>query len=231
MSTGEPPRAGDAVSAVVFDFDGLLMDTESTSLASWRYEWSQWGLSLDEGTFFADHGGDVTEERYAALAAAAGPSYDRQLSHARRTAYRDRLHHELGLAAGILGWLDGAASLGLRLAVASSSPRNWVAGHLERAGVAEMFEVLACGDEVARHKPAPDVYVLALRRLGVAGSRAVAVEDTVHGVAAARAAGLRCIAIPNPFADRSRFGEANLVLTSAAEMPLSQALSHLRRGI
>jgi len=49
VSTGEPPRAGCAVSVVIFDFDGLLMDTESTSLASWRYEWSQWGLSLDEG--------------------------------------------------------------------------------------------------------------------------------------------------------------------------------------
>src|SRR5690348_18246929 len=108
------------------------MDTESTSLASWRYEWSQWGLSLDEGTFFADHGGDVTEERYAALAAAAGPSYDRQLSHARRMAYRDRLHHERGLAAAILRLLDGAAVLGLRLAVASSSPRHCVARRLPR---------------------------------------------------------------------------------------------------
>jgi beta-phosphoglucomutase-like phosphatase (HAD superfamily) len=167
VSTGEPQPASGAVSAVVFDFDGLLMDTESTSLASWRYEWSQWGLSLDEGTFFVDHGGDVTE--------------DRQLSHARRTAYRDRLHQELGLAAGIPGWISDAASLGLRLAVASSSPRSWVAGHLERAGVAEVFEVLACGDEVAGHKPAPDVYVL-----------------------------------------------ANLVLASAAEMSLSQALVSLR---
>src|SRR6185437_8173152 len=99
------------------------------------------------------------------------------------------------------------------------------------AGWPGTWSELACGDEVAGHKPAPDVYVLALRRLGVVGSRAVAVEDTVHGVAAARAAGLRCIAIPNPFADRSRFGEADLVLASAAEMPLRQALSHLRRGV
>ena len=227
MSAGEPPRTGDAVSAVVFDFDGLLMDTESTSLASWRYEWSQWGLSLDETTFFADHGGDMTEERYAELAAAVGPAYDRQASHARRLAYRDRLHQELDLAAGISGWLDEAASLGLRLAVASSSPRFWVTGHLARAGIVEMFEVLACGDEVARHKPAPDVYALALHRLGVAGGSAVAVEDTAHGVAAAQGAGLRCIAIPNPFAIRAKFSAADLVLTSAAEMPLRVALSRL----
>lgn len=227
MSAMKPWRADDAASVVVFDFDGLLMDTESTSLASWRYEWLQWGLRLDEATFFADHGADITEERYVELGAAVGPSYDRQVSNARRTAYRDRLHQELGLAAGISRWIGDARSLGLRLAVASSSPRTWVTGHLARAGVVEMFEVLACGDEVAGHKPAPDVYVLALRRLGVDSNCAVAVEDTVHGVAAAQAAGLRCIAIPNPFADRSRFGAADLVLASAAEMTLSQALSSL----
>lgn len=228
MSAGERQPA-DAVSAVVFDFDGLLMDTESTSLASWQYEWSQWGLRLDEGRFFADHGGDLTEERYAELAAAVGPSYDRQVSHARRLAYRQQLHQKLGLAAGISEWLGDARALGLRLAIASSSPQSWVAEHLERAGVAAMFAVMACGDEVAGHKPAPDVYILALDRLGVVDSGcAVAVEDTVHGVAAAQAAGLQCIAIPNAFADRSRFGNADLVLASAAEMSLSTALSSLR---
>ncbi|HEY3976469.1 MAG TPA: HAD-IA family hydrolase [Streptosporangiaceae bacterium] len=227
MGAAEPRRARDAISVVVFDFDGLLMDTESTSLASWRYEWSQWGLTLDEGRFFVEHGGDVTEERYAELAAAVGPAYDRHLSHGRRTAYRDRLHRDLSLATGIPQWIEDASSRGLRLAVASSSPRSWVAGHLERVGAAGMFEVLACGDEVARHKPAPDVYVLALHRLGVDGNSAVAVEDTAHGVAAARAAGMRCIAIPNPFADRSRFGAAGLVLGSAAEMSLSRALASL----
>lgn len=228
MVAEEERQSAGPVSVVVFDFDGLLMDTESTSLESWRYEWLQWGLSLDEGTFFADHGGDVTEERYAELAAAVGPSFDRQVSHARRTAYRERLHQELGLAAGISRWIGEAASLGLRLAIASSSPQSWVSAHLDRAGIAGAFDVMACGDEVAGHKPAPDVYVLALQRLGVSSGRAVAVEDTAHGVAAARAAGLRCIAIPNPFADRSRFAEADLVLTSAAEMPLSRALSSLR---
>jgi HAD superfamily hydrolase (TIGR01509 family) len=227
VSAAEPQRDRDTVGVVVFDFDGLLMDTESTSLASWRYEWSQWGLTLDEGTFFAEHGGDVTEERYAKLAAAVGPAYDRHLSHERRTAYRDRLHRDLSFAAGIREWIEDASSSGLRLAVASSSPRNWVTGHLERVGAAQMFEVVAGGDEVTRHKPAPDVYLLTLHRLGVDGSRAVAVEDTAHGVAAARAAGLRCIAIPNPYADRSRFSAAGLVLASAAEMSLPRALARL----
>jgi len=216
--------------AIVFDFDGLLMDTESTSLLSWQYEWSQWGLTLEVATFFADHGGDVTEDRYATLAAAVGPRFDRTVSHRRRVAYRDKLHEQLDLADGLRGWLDEAAGLGLRLAVASSSPRQWLTTHLGRTGVLDAFEVLAAGDEVARHKPAPDVYQLALGRLSLSGAAAVAVEDTAHGVAAAHAAGMRCIAIPNAFVTPDRVSHADLVLSSARELPLADALRELGRS-
>jgi len=211
----------------MFDFDGLLMDTESTALASWQYEWRQYGLELDVSGHFADHGGDVTAERYAKLAAAVGPGYVQADSHARRLAFRERLHLTLGLAVGIREWLDQAVAAGLRLAIASSSPRSWVTGHLSRVDALAAFDVIACGDEVARPKPDPAVYQLALTRLGVAAPHGAAVEDTPHGVAAARAAGLRCIAIPNPHADRSRFGAADLLLASAADFPLAGALAQL----
>ena len=219
--------ADSAIAAIVFDFDGLLMDTETTSLASWRYEWSQWGLELDESHFFVDHGGDTTAERYAQLANAVGTEYNQLLSHERRTAYRETRHLELDLAPGIAAWIDEARSSGLRLAVASSSPADWVTKHLHRVGRLESFETLACGDDVDAHKPAPDVYRLALQHLGVDSDNAVAVEDTPHGVASARAAGLRCIAIPSPYFDHARFEEANLVLDSAEEMSLREALSRL----
>lgn len=215
------------IEALVFDFDGLLMDTESSMLACWQYEWRQHGLELDVGTFFAEHGGDVTEQRYARLAEAVGPTYDRSVSHARRLAHRDELHATLDLAPGIRDWLDGARSRGLRLAVASSSPRAWVHGLLGGIGALARFEVLACGDEVVGHKPDPAVYLLALRRLGLAGARAIAFEDTPHGVAAAKAAGLRCVAVPNPHADPARFGAADVVLSSAADLRLDEVLDRL----
>lgn len=186
------------VAALVFDFDGLLMDTESAMLASWQYEWCQQGLELDLATFWVGHGGDVTEDRYLRLAAAVGPSYDRHVSHARRIAFRDGLLSKLGLRPGIDAWLRDARAAGLRLAVTSSSPRSWVRGLLAGVDRADCFAVYACGEEVALPKPSPDVYLLALDRLRLARRRAVAVEDSPHGVAAARAAGLRCIAIPNP---------------------------------
>lgn len=213
--------------AVVFDFDGLLMDTESTSLASWQYEWRQHGLELDPATFFADHGGDMTERRYGELARAVGPDFDRGASHARRTAYRERLHASLGLLPGIAEWLGEAGELGVRLAVASSSPRAHVSGLLDGIRCLSLFEFVACGDEVARAKPDPAVYLLALQRLGLPAVRAVAVEDSPHGVAAAKAAGMRCVAIPNHHSHPARFGDADLVLTSAVQAPLSHVLRTL----
>lgn len=210
---------------MIFDFDGLLMDTESVMLAAWQHEWRQHGLELDVSTFWVNHGGDVTEDRYLRLAAAVGPSFDRAASHARRTAYRDELNRRLGLRPGLDAWLRDAHAAGLRLAVASSSPRQWVRRLLAGIGREADFEVFACGDEVARPKPSPEVYLLALDRLGIAAGQAVAVEDSPHGAAAARAAGLRCIAIPNPHADPATFGSADLVLASAADLSLASALA------
>lgn len=213
--------------AIVFDFDGLLMDTETTLLACWQYEWRQHGLELDQTSFFADHGGDITEERYRQLAAAVGPGYDYEASHARRTTYRQQLHDRLGLCDGIEAWLAQAHEAGLRCAIASSSPEHWVTGMLRRINRIDDFATLATGDEVSAVKPAPDVYLLAIERLGLKPGQAVAVEDTPHGVAAAKAAGLACIAIPNPFVSPARFAEADLVLPSAAALTLSEAIDAL----
>ena len=215
--------------ALIFDFDGLLMDTETTLLESWRWEWWRHGLELDPAGFFADHGGDANELRYVALAEAVGPAYDRASSHDLRMAYRAALNAALEPAPGVVGWLDRAAELGLRLAVASSSDVSHVGTMLDRTGLRARFEVLATGDEVTAHKPDPAVYLLALDRLGLPAQEAVAFEDTAHGVAAAQAAGLPCVAVPNPHADHGRFTTADVLLPSAANLSLDAVLAALTR--
>jgi putative hydrolase of the HAD superfamily len=203
------------------------MDTETTLLESWRWEWRRHGLEFDPVGFFADHGGNADEPRYAALAAAVGPAYQRESSHALRMAHRAELNAALGPAPGIVGWLERAAEFGLRLAVASSSPVTHVGAMLDQAGLRARFEVVATGEEVAAHKPDPAVYLLALDRLGLAAQEAVAFEHTVHGMAAAHAAGLRCVAVPNPHANDAGYTAADLLLPSAAALSLDAVLAEL----
>ncbi|WP_062212267.1 HAD family phosphatase [Streptomyces sp. NBRC 109706] len=214
--------------AVVFDFDGLVMDTESTMVEGWRREWAFHGLSLDlDAGFWPGHGGNVTEDRLDQLAAQAGPDFDRAASHARYREHREVLHRSLGLCPGIRDWLAEARTLGLRNAIASSSWSGWVRPHLERVNVLDHFDVLATGEEVAAHKPDPAVYLLALDRLGVPASRAVAVEDTPHGIDAAHSAGMATVAIPNPFVDHAEFALADLVLPGAGDRRLAEVIRHL----
>jgi HAD superfamily hydrolase (TIGR01509 family) len=212
------------VQAVVFDFDGLLMDTETTMVDSWRAEWAHHGLELDLSDFWPGHGGDITDTRYEQLAAAVGAGFDRAESHARRVAHRDRLHSELDFRPGIREWVSAARELGLTVAIASSSPRPWVHGHLERVDAIDHFDLIVTGDEVGTHKPDPAIYELALRRLAVPASEAIAVEDTAHGVAAAQAAGMFAVAIPNPFVSEADVAAAGLVLSSAEELVFSDLL-------
>jgi putative hydrolase of the HAD superfamily len=100
---------------------------------------------------------------------------------------------------------------------------------LATTGRSADFEVIACGDEVAAPKPAPDVYLLALTRLGISPGQAIAIEDSPHGVAAAKAAGLRCVAIPSREMDTGSFAGADLVLASATETSLDEAIAAATR--
>lgn len=224
-----PIFTGDALpfQAVIFDFDGLLMDTETTLLQSWQYEWQQWGLTLSTAGFFAQHGGNINAQRYDQLAEAVCPGYNRNLSDQRRTKYREQLHQTLSLRPGISDWINQALQTSIQLAIASSSPRTWIDEHLARVGILDCFDVITTGDEVTRDKPDPEIYNLAVRRLGVPAATAVAVEDTGHGVTAAQAAGTFCIAIPNPHVPNGAVAHADVTLDSATELPLLRALERI----
>jgi putative hydrolase of the HAD superfamily len=100
---------------------------------------------------------------------------------------------------------------------------------LDQAGLRRRFEVLATGEEVDAHKPDPAIYLLTLNRLGLLAREAVAFEDTAHGVAAAHAAGMRCVAVPNSHADLAHFTTADLQLTSATDLSLDALLARLTR--
>jgi putative hydrolase of the HAD superfamily len=109
--------------------------------------------------------------------------------------------------------------------VASSSPRAWASRLLDQVGQLDRFETLACGEDVEHVKPDPGVYLLALSQLDIDPTRALAFEDSPHGVAAAKAAGLRCVAVPNRHADSARFDAADVLLTSAEDGSITDLLT------
>ncbi len=215
----------------MFDFDGLLMDTETTLVASWQAEWERHGLELDlEDEFWPGHGGDTLEMhlRYAGRSVGPGTTARRATRGGRRIA--TGCTESLDFLPGIRAWLREARELGLKVAIASSSDRG-LGGRASGAGrPVELFDLVVTGDEVSTHKPDPEMYLLALARLGLPGSAAVAVEDTAHGVAAAAAAGMATIAIPNPFVGPEAVSAADLVLTSADRPTLEEGLLAVSRS-
>jgi HAD superfamily hydrolase (TIGR01509 family) len=129
--------------------------------------------------------------------------------------------------AGVREYVADAKRQGLRLAVASSSSRAWVLGHLERLGLRAQWDAVRTREDVARTKPAPDLYLAAVKALGVAPHETVAFEDSMNGIAAAKDAGLLCVAVPNGLTAGMDLSRADLRLASLAETPLERLLGLL----
>jgi len=137
-------------------------------------------------------------------------------------ADRQARHHALvaaqPLSAGLLDLLDAADASGVPAAVASSSSQEWVAGNLARLGILDRFVTVVTGDQVERTKPAPDVYLAACRSLAVLPGNAVAFEDSPNGIAAAKAAGLACVAVPGPMTLTLDLSAADVIVESLAHV-------------
>lgn len=170
-------------------------------LASWQHLYASVGHALDLERWLATVGGDV-EDRYAALGSLVGEGYDAAAVHEQRRAYELGLVRDLPLREGWPELLEQAVARGVRLGIVSSSPLWWVGGHLERLGVLDLFDPVVTREDAERAKPHPDLYLVALARLGLPAAQVLVVEDSVNGALAARAAGLPVVVVPNPVTAR-----------------------------
>lgn len=212
--------------AVVYDFDGLILETEGPTYQSWAETYEEHGqaLSLQEWSLTigrVDHV-DPWEELQRRL----GHPLDAAVAERRRRR-RDELLHALGPCAGAAESLEEARRLGLGTAMASSSSEAWVRRHLERLGLARHFDHLSCYDGSVPAKPAPDLYLQALERLGVPAAEAVAFEDSHNGLRAAKAAGLRCVVVPTAMTAHMDFSLADRIVERLGRPPLGQLLAEL----
>lgn len=215
--------------ALVFDFDGLILETEHADYESWaklyrdhgeHLSMELWGNVIGRGHKFFDPFAELERRLNARLP-------DRERLLAGRQAHHLEMIAVLEVLPGVLDRIAEARAMGLKLGVASSSSRGWVTGHLDRLGLGG-WDCVRTRDDVAEAKPDPELYISVCACMGADPARSVALEDSPNGIQAAKAAGLKCVAIPNPMTIGLLLGEADLRLDSLAEASLGVILERLR---
>jgi HAD superfamily hydrolase (TIGR01509 family) len=216
--------------AVVFDFDGLILDTEMPEFTSWCEVFESHGHVLEFESWALGIGTRDGFDPYALLEELTAQTLDREAIRTLRRPRNLELLLDLPLMPGVLERLEEAESLGLRVGLASSADNDWVCGHLERFSLLNRFDAVICADGTLPAKPHPAVYERALADLGVAPAAAIAFEDSPNGIAAATAAGLYCIAVPNELTSRLDLSAADERITSLADVSLDRLAVRFTSG-
>ena len=206
------------IDAFVFDFDGLIVDTEWCEYISISEQFERYGQTYAVEHFQQFVGTAWPTGWTQELIDAVGEPLDAARLHADRRVRRDELLHATGVLPGVVELLDVAQAQGMALAVASSSTRDWVEPHLERLGLRERFAAVLTREDVEQAKPAPDLFAAAARALDVAAGRTIAFEDSFNGCTAAKAAGMICVVAPNRITMIQDFAHADLVVPSLAQL-------------
>lgn len=216
------------IQAIIFDFDGLILDTETPEVQIWQGLFARYGqeFPLDEWVRTVVGNSIASLDPLARLERLTGFPLDRPVLEEK--VRRTRLAYQSSLPSlpGVADYIDSARRLGLRLAVASSSEHAWVDGHLRRLGFIDLFDVVICCEDAPRIKPDPDLFLAALSALRIQADQALAFEDSPNGVKAAKAAGLRVVGVPNPITARLGALPADLILDSLSGLALPGLLSH-----
>ena len=217
--------------ALLFDFDGLLVDTESPSRLGWEELYRAHGheLPLDEwATLVGTIGAPF--DPFAHLEALVGQPLDRAELMERRRAREFELIDLEDLRPGVADYLAEAEKRELRTAVVSSSSQDWVEQNLQRLDRLDHWDAIVTADgDRSRAKPQPTLYLEALEALGAAANEAIAFEDSPNGVRAAKRAGLACVAVPNPVTATLALDEADIVVETLADLPFEELLARLER--
>lgn len=208
-------------SAVLFDFDGILVDTEWAIYEAWHRTFLAHGHPLPLETYTQCIGSDFdTWSPKVHLEELTGSGFDwHQLDEVRQVEIRRDLE-QAGPMPGVVALLEKLAAEGVPLAVVSSSSHPWVDGWLEKLRLASYFREVVCRGDAPRIKPAPDLYLEGARRLGLAAADCLVIEDSLNGVHSAIEAGMPVWAVPNRVTAGLDFSQANRIFASLADCAL-----------
>ncbi len=222
------------VHAVVFDLDGLLVDSEPVQIDAWRDFLATYDKTLDQALLGRLYGLRVWDTARVLIDELGLQSTVDQVVEQRDARFFEMLPGRLAAMPGATELVAALSDLGVRLALATSGHRRYVDVVLDALGLRGRFEVEVTGDMVERGKPAPDIYLEAANRLTLASDCCVALEDAPHGISSAKAAGMSCLAIPNHMTvNIEGFDRADAVLKSLNDvMPWleSHATLHSERN-
>lgn len=216
------------IKGIIFDFDGLILDTETPIYTAWKQVYENHGCSLSVDEYAGCLGTDYHAfDPYQNLEERSGrkPDWDTIRPKMVQT-YRNLIDRNDALP-GVRRLVEDAQKAGLRMAVASSSTREWVTGHLERLELLDFFELFRTRDDVENLKPAPELFNAARRGLGLEPEEVFILEDSPNGILAAKRAGIFCVAVPNTLTRVLALNDPDLVVANLEEAPLSFLLSRI----
>jgi HAD superfamily hydrolase (TIGR01509 family) len=214
---------------LIFDFDGLILDTELPAFQAWQGVYQKYGQTLPIEKWVNCIG--TSPDRFDAFdylqALVHSPLPREHILAARRKVESDLISRQ-AVMPGVVNLLKSAHENGVNLAVASSSPLNWVSTHLQRLGICNQFDCLVTAEDVERVKPAPDLFNIAVDRLHATPDSVVVFEDSLNGILAAQNAGIYCVAVPNEVTSHLDLSSANWVAHSLTEISLDALDDALR---
>ena len=215
--------------ALIFDFDGLVLDTETPEYLVWQNIYEEHGFELphDEwGKIIGGYGLSNFDaaEHLAHLSQGRLDSVPLRRRHANESLARI---HAQATMPGVMELIHAAKTNNLKLAIASSSPHSWVDNHAKRLGIFHHFNTVICADDVesGRTKPNPDLFLKALDQLQSQKNEAVIFEDSPNGVLAANRAGVFVVAVPNHVTSMLSLDHANLIVKSLADLSLPELMN------
>jgi HAD superfamily hydrolase (TIGR01509 family) len=214
--------------ALIFDFDGTILDTETPEFIVWTALYQRFGQVLsatDWGRGIGTWGGF---DPWVDLETKLGFELPRETLQVEHRAEVLQRIDASDLLAGVKDLLLEAKAAGLKLAIASSSDHDWVSGWTQKHGILEFFDALATRYEVEHVKPDPALFLLALHKLGVAPHEAVVLEDSPNGAKAALAAGIPCVVIPNTVTKHLEFPNGVIRLETLQNVTLEDLQARLR---
>ncbi len=218
------------IKALIFDFDGLILDTETPDYLSWKETYEMMGCELPLNLWNNGIGSESMFDPLAYLEKHTKKPFDRAAVLAIRRQRDDVLLAAQSILPGVETYLADAKEIGLKIGLASSSAHEWVDPHLDRLGLRHHFDLVKCRDDVGnRGKPDPAVYRAALEGLEVDGRDALALEDSLNGVTAAKGAGIYCVAVPNQMTRQMNFETADYRLDSLDQLPLTLLIATISK--